>query len=88
MLCMDTLFGLELVDRKYGVYVMSKTLKAVIREGKIEPLERVDLPEGSKVLVTLLPDEDAEFWLGASRASLDAIWTNPEDDVYGQLLKK
>jgi predicted DNA-binding antitoxin AbrB/MazE fold protein len=30
---------------------MSKTLRAIIREGKIEPLEQVDLPEGSKVLV-------------------------------------
>jgi predicted DNA-binding antitoxin AbrB/MazE fold protein len=67
---------------------MSKTLKAVIREGKIEPLEQIDLPEGSKVLVTLLPDENAEFWLGASQASLDAIWASPEDDVYGELLKE
>ncbi len=67
---------------------MSKTLRAVIREGKIEPLEQVDLPEGSKVLVTLLLDEEAEFWLQASQASLDTIWANPEDDVYAQLLKE
>jgi predicted DNA-binding antitoxin AbrB/MazE fold protein len=67
---------------------MSKTLRAVIREGKIEPLEQVDLPEGSKVLVTLLPDEEADFWLEASQASLDTIWANPEDDVYAQLLKE
>ena len=67
---------------------MSKTLRAVIREGKIEPLEQVDLPEGSKVLVTLLPDEEADFWLRASRASVDTIWANPEDDVYAQLLKE
>ena len=67
---------------------MSKTLRAVIREGKIEPLEQVDLPEGSKVLVTLLPDEKTEFWLGASQASLDTIWASAEDDVYAQLLKE
>jgi len=66
---------------------MSKSLRAVIREGKIEPLEKVDLPEGAKVLVTLMPEE-TEFWLGASQGSLDAIWDNPEDDVYGQLLKE
>jgi len=66
---------------------MSKSLKAVIHEGKIEPLEKVDLPEGAKVLVTLLTEEEAEFWLGASQNSLDAIWANSEDDVYGQLLK-
>lgn len=67
---------------------MPHTLRAVIRQGKIEPLERIDLPEGTKVLVTLLPDEEAEFWQAASQDSLDAIWANPEDDVYGQLLKE
>ena len=66
---------------------MSKSLRVVIREGKIEPLEKVDLPEGARVLVTLMPEE-TEFWLGASQGSLDAIWDNPEDDVYGQLLKE
>jgi predicted DNA-binding antitoxin AbrB/MazE fold protein len=67
---------------------MSKTLRAVIHEGKIEPLEQIDLPEGSKVLVTLLPDEEVEFWLQTSHAALDRIWDNPEDDVYAELLKK
>ncbi len=64
---------------------MSKTLRAVVREGRIELLEPVDLPEGTKLLVTLLPDEEAEFWLSASQVSLDTLWDNPEDDVYGQL---
>jgi predicted DNA-binding antitoxin AbrB/MazE fold protein len=67
---------------------MSKSLRAIIREGKIEPLEEVNLPEGSKVLVTLLADDEAEFWLQASQASIDRIWDNPEDDVYAQLLKE
>ena len=66
---------------------MSKSLRAIIREGKIEALEEVNLPEGSKVLVTLLADDEAEFWLQASQASIDRIWDNPEDDVYAQLLK-
>jgi predicted DNA-binding antitoxin AbrB/MazE fold protein len=67
---------------------MSKTLRAMVREGRIELLEPVDLPEGTKLLVTLLPDEEAEFWLSASQVSLDTLWDNPEDDVYGQLLKE
>ena len=67
---------------------MSKALRAIIHEGKIEPLEQVDLPEGSKVLVTLLADDEADFWLQASHPSLDAMWDNPEDDVYAQLLKE
>ncbi|MEG4034295.1 hypothetical protein [Microcoleus sp. Pol12B5] len=65
---------------------MLKTLWATVRQGKIELLELSDLPEGAKVLVTLLPDEEAEFWLQASQTSLDRVWDNTEDDVYAQLL--
>ena len=65
---------------------MLSTVRAVVRQGKIELLDRIDLPEGSKLLVTVLPDEEASFWLDASRASLDRIWDNPEDDVYARLL--
>ena len=67
---------------------MPKTMRAIVREGKIEFLEPVELPEGANVLVTLLPDEEAEFWLHASQVSLDALWDNPEDDVYGKLLEE
>ena len=67
---------------------MVKTVQGIIREGKIELLEQVELPEGANVLVTFLPDEAAEFWLNASQVSLDAIWDNPEDDVYGKLLEE
>ncbi|WP_445174349.1 hypothetical protein [Microcoleus sp.] len=42
---------------------MLKTLWATVRQGKIELLESLELPEGAKVLVTLLPDEEGEFWL-------------------------
>lgn len=66
---------------------MLRTLWAVIRRGRIEPVERVDLPEGARALVTLLPDGDTEFWLQASQGSAVAIWDNTEDDVYAQLLK-
>ena len=41
---------------------MSKTVRGIVREGKIELLEHVELPEGANVLVTLLPDEEAAFW--------------------------
>jgi hypothetical protein len=67
---------------------MLKTLWATVRQGKIELLEPGELPEGTRVLVTLLPDEDEAFWLSASQVSLDAVWNNTEDDVYAQLLKK
>jgi hypothetical protein len=67
---------------------MLSTVWAVVRDGKIELLERADLPEGAKVLVTLLSDGDQQFWQGVSRPSLSAIWDNAEDDVYAQLLTK
>ena len=66
---------------------MLKTLWATVREGKIELLESAELPEGVKVLVTLLPEDETEFWLQASQTSLDAVWDNSEDDVYAQLLE-
>jgi predicted DNA-binding antitoxin AbrB/MazE fold protein len=65
---------------------MLNTIRAVVREGKIELLEKVDIPEGTEVLVTIL-SADAEFWLGVSHSSLAAVWDNPEDDIYEQLLK-
>jgi hypothetical protein len=65
---------------------MLKTIWATVRQGKIELLESVELPEGKKVLVTLLPDDEDEFWLQASQTSLDTVWDNTEDDVYAQLL--
>ncbi|MBU1486871.1 hypothetical protein KKH56_02315 [bacterium] len=68
---------------------MLNTLWAVARKEKIELLEKVDIPEGTKVLVTLLAGEDEQkFWQNTSQVSLDAIWNNTEDDVYAQLLKE
>ena len=67
---------------------MMNTIWAVIREGKIIPLEEVKVPEGTRVLVTLLPEDDAGFWLAASESSLSEVWGNVEDDVYAKLLEK
>ena len=66
---------------------MVTTVKAIVREGKIELLEQADIPEGTEVLVTILSD-DKEFWLQASESSLASVWANHEDDVYEQLLTK
>jgi hypothetical protein len=63
------------------------TVWAVVHEGKIETLAEVDAPEGTRALVTLLVEDDAEFWHAASSASLDEIWDNAEDDVYAELLE-
>ena len=66
---------------------MMNTVKAIIKEGRIELLEQVDIPEGTEVLVTILSD-DAEFWLRAIEPALAAVWNNEEDDIYEQLLKR
>ncbi len=68
---------------------MLQTVWAVIHNGKIEPLEGVAFPEGAKVIVTLLPDEEEpSFWLSASEPSLIQVWGNTGDDIYAELLKK
>ena len=68
---------------------MLNTFWAVVRDGKIEPLEDVNIIEGIKVLVTLPPPEDdTQFWIKSSQISLDTIWNNTEDDIYEQLLQK
>lgn len=65
---------------------MPKTVWATFRQGKVELLEQMEVPDGTRVLVTILPDEEDEFWFQASQVSLDAVWDIEEDDVYAQLL--
>ncbi len=65
---------------------MLNSIWATIHEGRIEPSEPIDLPEGARVVVTLLSDDDSGFWSGASESSIAAVWDNTEDDVYAQLL--
>lgn len=67
---------------------MLNTIRAVFRDGKIELLETVDVPDGTDLLVTILSNDETQFWLGCSQTTLDRIWNNPEDDAYGELLKK
>jgi hypothetical protein len=67
---------------------MQQNIWGVIHQGKIETDEPIVFPEGAKVLVTLVTDEDADFWNTISGQSLKAVWDNPEDDVYAQLLEK
>jgi hypothetical protein len=67
---------------------MINTIWAVIRDGKIVPLQDVNVPDGTRALVTLLPEDEADFWLAASESSLSEVWGNAEDDVYAELLEK
>ncbi len=67
---------------------MLKTVLATFHRGKIEIPEQLELSEGTRVLITVLPDEEIEFWNQSSKASLDKVWDNTEDDVYAKLLEE
>jgi hypothetical protein len=64
---------------------MPKTVWATFSQGKVELSEPIAIPDGTKILVTILPDDEQEFWLKASQTSLSAVWDNDEDDIYAQL---
>jgi len=65
---------------------MLTTIHAVVRDGKIELLEPVSLPDGALVLVTILKDDEQAFWQQASESALNRVWDNSEDDIYAELL--
>lgn len=67
---------------------MMSTIRAVVREGRVELLEPTEIPEGTEAFVTLLTDINAEFWRQAGQPAADAVWNNHEDDVYAELLAK
>ena len=67
---------------------MLKTVMATVRKGKIEIAEGLELAEGTRVLVTVLPDNEAKFWQNVSQESLDKVWNNSEDDIYAELLEE
>jgi predicted DNA-binding antitoxin AbrB/MazE fold protein len=65
---------------------MLSTIRAVVRDGKIELLEPVALQDGAQVLVTILTEDEQIFWQHTSESTLKQIWENPEDDIYAELL--
>ena len=67
---------------------MLQTVWATVQGGQIQLSEHADLPEGAKLLVTVLQDDTDQFWSDASQTSLAAVWDNAEDDAYAQLLQE
>ena len=66
---------------------MMSTVRAVVRGGKVELLEPLELTEGADALVTLLSDSgDSGFWQAAAAPAAAAVWDNAEDDIYAELL--
>lgn len=72
-----------------NISIMLTTVKGIIQKHKIKLVEKVDIPEGTKLLITILsPEEDEQFWQNASISSLTKVWNNSEDNIYAELLKK
>jgi hypothetical protein len=82
---------------------MLATVWAVVKEGKIELLEQMSLPEGARLLVTVVPAEeeaDLQQSLEAENAEvrqayplMDAVarqegWDDPEMDSYNIYARK
>jgi len=51
-------------------------------------LEKTKVPEGTRLLVTIMPEDGKKFWLNASQTSLKKTWGNEDDDVYEKPLVK
>ncbi len=66
---------------------MLETVWGIVHDGKIETLGNVDAPDGTRALVTLLVEDENDFWQAASSESLDEIWAGEEDDVYAELFE-
>ena len=59
-------------------------VRGIVREGKIELLETVDLPEGADVLVRVLGEEslqDEQTWREAAKKHFLEAYDD-QDDIY------
>ena len=60
-----------------------------VRKEKIELLKKEEIPEGTRVLVTVFPESDeSEFWLNTIQISLNTVWNNQPDDGYARPRKE
>jgi hypothetical protein len=68
---------------------MPMIVRGVVRDGRIEPLEPLNVADGTQVLVAL-PEEgesDDALWRLSTQVSLQRAWESPDDDVYDALSK-
>ncbi len=60
--------------------------QAVYESGSLKLPKDALIPEGSKVIVTVIEEPKEEYFIKASEEMLDKIWNNDSDDIYEQLL--
>ena len=54
-----------------GIGIMSIPVLAIVKNGKIEPINPIDLPEGTRLLLLPNPSTEALEWSGLSHAYSD-----------------
>lgn len=70
---------------------MTVAIRAIYEEGKLRPLEPLELAEHTVVKISVESGEDdaeRREWLAQGERSLMNTWDNAADDVYNVLLAK
>lgn len=67
---------------------MLHSFYATYSEGHIALPTNEDIPEGARLLITVLSDNRHKEFVMMSESALNKVWDNEEDNVYEQLLKK
>jgi predicted DNA-binding antitoxin AbrB/MazE fold protein len=68
---------------------MTTTVDAIYEHGKLLLPKPLSLPEKTHVRVTIESnDTERENWLKLSEEALLKTWSNDDDDVFNELLKK
>ncbi len=71
---------------------MSEALLAIIKNGKIELVDKLNIPEGTRVLVTPIPstnlDEDRSEWEHVSLQGLSKCYGDDEPEYGLELVKE
>lgn len=73
------------------VQTAQTVVDAIYERGHLRLLQPLPLPENARVRITVeLPAGDLErgAWLEQSERRLRAVWDNPADDVYNELLTR
>ncbi len=71
---------------------MTTTVEAIYENGMLRLPNPLPLPEKAHVTVTIqseaAPDAERGAWLKLSEDALTETWSDPDDDVFNELLKK
>ncbi len=75
-------------DEPFKDLLMSVRLSAVVKNGKIESLEPIDLPEGTQLLITVASDGEVGSWADLALQGLSRAYTDDEPEYELSHLKE